>query len=107
MRQPAKGSWFRKPVKQSRWDSYRLNVLLCELMSAGILAILGKPFWPPYLLLVTLVLGLIVGVLTTARQRRLLGLPVIPLKSRSANTDHMALEVHPAEEGNSKDPPRF
>ncbi len=78
MTKPAKGSWFRQPVKKSLLHSYRFGVVLCELTVLGYLLYQGGPFWPPYLLMLSLAFGAIVGLLGVRRLRLVMGLPVIP-----------------------------
>ncbi len=77
----------RRPVKDRLRYRYWFNVIFCEVAFVGIHAILGGPFWPPYLLLGTMTIGVIVGLLGTVRLRRVLGLPVIPPKPRAVVRD--------------------
>ncbi len=87
MTQPAEGSWFRKPVKESWSNSYWFGVLVVELSALGGLVFQGGPFWPPYLLLALIVGGILVGLLGARGLRRVLGLPVIPRKKGAAAGD--------------------
>src|SRR3990172_10026243 len=72
-----------QPAEKWYLHSYRFGVLFCELLFLGILVYEGGPFWPPYLLLAMIAIGVYAGLGTTAFMRRLEGLPIRPRKSRA------------------------